>query len=398
MIAPVKLSWEMTPKESILVVDDDESLLELCAIGLSRVGYDVSQADHGETALESIKSKNFDLVLTDFHMPGKVDGYGVLKAAKTKRSDTEVIIMTAMPTLQTAISTLKEGASDFIIKPFKFDHLQVVVRRCLDARLLREELSNERQLRGELETAYKELQKVEQLKESFLARVSHEIRTPLSQVLLALQILDEAVDKEAQGNRSRQYLNLAMAGASRLDKTMTDLLGFVDLQRQPELGTIAPCDLQCMCEEVAERLKPAAASKKVSMSINFEPAAAKTIGDAVLLAQAFQHLIHNAILFNKDGGSVRVEGKLAGERIRVQVIDSGDGIPQSEFKNIFDSFYQIALYLTRKVEGLGLGLAITRRIVEAHGGEIMVQSKEGEGSVFTVLLPREPKAQRPKKA
>lgn len=384
----------MTSKESILVVDDDESLLELCAIGLSRLGYDVSKADHGETALKSIDSKDYDLILTDFHMPGSIDGFGVLKAAKTKHSDTEVIVMTAMPTLQTAISTLKEGASDFIIKPFKFDHLSVVVRKCLDNRILRQELSNERALRGELENAYKELQKVEQLKESFLARVSHEIRTPLSQVLLALQILDEAVEKETQGNRSRQYLNLAMAGANRLDKTMTDLLGFVDLQRQPELGKIGPCDLQCICEEVSEKLKPISIAKKVSISINFEPAAAKAIGDPLLLSQAFQHLIHNGILFNKEGGSVRVEGKLSGERIRVQVIDNGDGIPQNEFKNIFDSFYQIALYLTRKVEGLGLGLAITRRIIEAHGGEIVVGSKEGEGSTFTILLPREPKQQK----
>mgnify|MGYP001572502879 CR=1 FL=1 len=151
--------------------------------------------------------------------------------------------------------------------------------------------------------------------------------------------------------------------------------------------SIKPVNLRALCERTVERLKPLWQPRGIKMTVNFS-ASMKTIpGDEALLSQALNHLVNNAILFNRPGGSVRIEGVMDLDEARLTFSDTGEGIPESEFAKIFDSFYQVANFLTRKVDGIGLGLSITRRIVEAHGGHIRVMSKLNEGTTFTVRLP-----------
>lgn len=365
--------------ERVLIVDDDESLLEVCEVALRQAGYEVAVEGSGGRGLKRVEAEAFDLVLTDLQMPGDVDGHGVTLGVKALRPGTEVIVMTGAPTLKTAIATLKDGAYDYIIKPFSVDHLKAVVRRCLDHRRLRHDLAGERALRQELESAYRELQKVEELKEAFLARLSHELRTPLTEMLMALSLMETKPEGK--------YLDIAKAGAKRLERTLSDLLAFVDLQKPQEPGLKRPVDLEALLRATVERLRPLWEPRKLEVSLRFEPGLPAASGDPALLEKAFEHLVHNAVMFNRQGGSVRVAGRAAQDRVEVSVQDTGEGIPPEQFDQVFDSFYQIANYMTRKVDGLGLGLAITRRIVEAHGGEIGVSSKLGEGSVFRVRLP-----------
>src|SRR5271157_2453232 len=120
--------------ESILLVDDDESTIEICSLALRQVGYDVSASTNGDEALKVLESKTFDLVLTDLHMPGSADGSTVVRTVKSRYPGTQVVVLTGVPTLKTAVETLKEGASDYIIKPFSIEHLQLTVRRCFDLR------------------------------------------------------------------------------------------------------------------------------------------------------------------------------------------------------------------------------------------------------------------------
>src|SRR2546425_160508 len=114
--------------ESILLIDDDESIIDVCEVALRQAGYEVSSGSTGEEAVQAIESKAFDLVLTDLNLPGSVDGGGVVRAVKARHPSTEVVILTGAPTLRTAIETLKGGASDYVIKPFSAEHLKATVR------------------------------------------------------------------------------------------------------------------------------------------------------------------------------------------------------------------------------------------------------------------------------
>lgn len=377
--------------ESVLVVDDDEQLVDLCKGVLSAAGLEITTAYTGEQALKALGARGFDLVLTDMMLPGKADGRDVLQAAKARDRNIEVLIMTAEPSLQSAVATLKDGAADYLVKPLDIDRLDATVRRCLDHRSLRLTLTSERAVRLELETAYQELQRVQKLKESFLARISHEFKTPLFEISGSLELIKESLSglaPSAQKDTLAKYLRMSLSGYARIEKVLSDLLLFVDLQSKPSLGEKAPVDLEALCRGVCGRLRETAEQKGVKISVEFEAGLAPAVGDARLLDRAFGHLVHNAIVFNRNEGVVVVRGsKMSPGRVSVAVEDTGPGIPQSEFANIFDSFYQIANYLTREVGGLGLGLAITRSIVDAHGGQITVVSKLGSGSTFRVILP-----------
>ena len=373
--------------ERVLVVDDDEGLQELCATSFRLDGYQVEVASSGEGGLKKLDSAPFDLVVTDLFMPGKVDGAGVVRAVKARFPTTEVIVMTAVPTLKTAITTLKDGASDYVIKPFETDHLRVIARRALDSRRLRRELDTERAMRQELASAYKELQKVEELKESFLARISHELRTPLSELLTAVELMEQAAGTTTDPAKLARYIGLSKAGAVKMERTMSDLLAFVELQSRPMIEKGADVAVDALCRKMVDKLRPLIDQRGLAVDFKFPDGLPTVCGDAELLARAFENLIHNAVTFNKEKGTITLNARVEAGSVYVDVIDTGDGIPEGEFEQIFDSFYQIANYLTRKVGGLGLGLAITRRIVEAHGGHIDVTSKAGQGTTFRVRLP-----------
>lgn len=366
--------------ERVLLVDDDESLVEVCEMALRLAGCAVRTAASGDEALRVLEAESFDLVLTDLQMPGRADGQDVLAAVKSRHPSCDAIVLTGGPSIESAVTALRRGAYDYVVKPFHVDQLSAIVRRCLEHRRLRKDLESERALRRELESAYQELQKLERLKESFLARVSHELRTPLSELSMALHVLEQS----GPGGRT---LELAKAGARKLEARVAELTDFVELQRAPAAGPMEELDLERLCREQAERLRPLWEPMRLEFSIEFEPDARKLRADPQLLPKAVGHLLHNAVVFNREGGRVAVRGRTRSGRLELAVSDAGPGIPASEFDRVFDSFYQVAHYLTRKVGGLGLGLAITRRIVEAHGGEILVSSRIGEGSTFTVLLP-----------
>lgn len=368
--------------ERILVVDDDATMLEYCETGLRLAGYETTGVGSGARALKTIETREFDLVLTDLQMPGGVDGRGVVAGVKARRPETEVILMTAAPTLGTAIETLKSGAYDYLIKPFDADHLAATVRRCLEHRRLKRDLEGERALRKELDAAYKELQKVEELKEGFLSRVSHELKTPLSQLSMAIHLLEGA-----EGEARARYAGAAKDGARKLERVILDLLAFADLQREQELGERKPVELEALLKGCVEAVRPLWEARKLEVSVSFD-GPARTSADAALLGKAFEHLLHNAVVFNRPAGKVEVRGTKRGDNLVVTVSDTGEGIPEAERSRVFDSFYQIAHYLTRQVGGLGLGLALTRRIVESHGGHISIAaSKPGQGTTFEVLLP-----------
>lgn len=371
-------------RASVLVVDDDESWLELCVAMLTHAGFEVVAAPDGGRALDAIALRPFDIVLTDLMMPPPNDGRAVTAGVKARRPETDVILMTATPSLDSAVTVLKDGAYDYILKPFKQDYLLAVLERCLQKRRSQRELSVERQLREELQAAYGELKKAERLKEAFLARLSHELNTPLAATQMALTLLEhEVAGDEKKSARAR----LARESAERLHAVIADLLDFVDIQRPDLALELGPVALGELAREAAEAGRKAAESRQLRVALEFPPDLPALRGDRRLLGRALRQLFLNGVHFNAQGGLLELRGAAWEDRVVLTVRDQGEGIPQEQREAVFDSFYQIADYMTRRVGGVGLGLAIVKKIVEAHDGTVAVDNADDGGARFRVTLP-----------
>lgn len=367
----------------VLIVDDEPAVRSFCLKALAELGLEAEGAASGDEAWRLYQAGSFDLVLTDIHMPGEFDGARLVAEIKQRSPSSDVIIMTGLPELETAVATLKSGAHDYLIKPFNLDFLNSVVRRCLEKRSLAEELSREKIMRAELEAAYSELQKVERLKEAILARVHHELRTPITVALLAAEFLSSEPLSEA-GRRHCRTLRERIGG---LKEIIENVLLFSDLRQSGFALTRTAVDLKPLLAEIVEKFRPLWEDRRLVVSVSSAPGLEPLELDASLMKSACAHLLLNAIHFSRTGGKIAVSAERRGETAVLSFSDTGIGFPSDRRNRLADGFYQAAEHMTRKVGGLGLGLAIVRRIAEAHGGTISVSGREGEGSVFTLSLP-----------
>jgi signal transduction histidine kinase len=369
-----------------LIADDDEAWAGVCQTALRRLGYETETAFSRKKALEIVdKSAFFDFALVDLNFPAEEDGRAAIYGITQRSPETDAILMTATPTLGSAIEILREGASDYIIKPFTEEYLSTILERCRIARAARKELDVANRLREELKAAYEELQETERLKDAFLSRVSHELNTPLTYISMAVGLLEEQMKKRDDPDLDRN-IGRAREGVDGLQNTINDLLAFVDLQKSDLDFVRRPFDLGVLLDGVVQKHRRLAGAKDLPLKL--EAATGMRVeGDALLLERAFGQLITNALNFNQEGGSVEVIARAKGDWYTIRIVDRGQGIPADKIGRIFESFYQAADYLTREVGGLGLGLSITKRIVEAHGGVIGVESEAGKGTTVKVELP-----------
>jgi two-component system phosphate regulon sensor histidine kinase PhoR len=228
------------------------------------------------------------------------------------------------------------------------------------------------------------LEKLERVRQEFLSNVSHELRTPLTAILTFVETLESATTDE---ENSKRFLSIIRKNASRMHSLIDDILelsaieaGTVKLEaREAELGGIV--------EDVLDSLAGKATSKGVTLTSNIEPGTV-VLADPVRLEQMLTNLIENAIKFNREGGSVVVKFDSTEDRIRIMVEDTGEGIPAQHLERLFERFYRVDRARSRDMGGTGLGLAIVKHLARAHGGEVGVESKLGEGSVFSIELPR----------
>lgn len=374
----------MARPERILLVDDDEAWLDFCRLALEAAGFAPETAPSGNAALKAVETKEYDLVVTDLQMPPPGDGQAVTLGVKARWPGTDVVLMTAAPTVESAVAVLKDGACEYLIKPFPAEALSAVVNKLLEARRHRAELALERRLRAELEAAYGELKKLDKLKEGFLARVSHELNTPLAATLLAIGLLEEEV---AEGDPLRPHVNRARDAAQRLRRVIEDLLAFVDLQKAGAEVRGEPTRLDALVAEAAAGVERLAKTKGLTVTVEAPPDLPPVRVHPELARKAVDQLLKNAVYFNTAGGSIKVTVRRLQHWVCVAVADTGEGIPEAEQERVFDAFYQVAEYMTRRVGGLGLGLALVKRILEAHKGMVRLDSKPGQGTTVTLQFP-----------
>lgn len=223
------------------------------------------------------------------------------------------------------------------------------------------------------------------LRDEFVAVVSHELRTPLTSIIGYLELL---VDEESGGLTPEQesYLEIVQRSTARLVELVGDLLLVAEAERGPLALELGEIDLVELAAHAVDAARPAADARGVVLS--FDAGAPGSVGgDATRLAQMLDNLISNAIKFTPSGGSVTVRAGRRGSDVVFEVVDTGDGISALDHERLFEPFFRSREANARAVPGTGLGLTITKAIVEAHNGTIEVESVPGAGATFRVWLP-----------
>jgi two-component system phosphate regulon sensor histidine kinase PhoR len=228
------------------------------------------------------------------------------------------------------------------------------------------------------------LKQLERTREEFVANVSHELRTPLSLIKGYIEtLLDGARNNPEVAER---FLKIIERNTNRLDLLIQDLLTISALESGRMKLTLQPVDLHALAEKVLADLHARAENRSVTL-VNELPAL-PTRADANRLDQVFANLVDNAIKYGRAGGKVTVSGrKLDDDRLEIFVRDDGPGIPPDALDRVFERFYRVDKARSRDQGGTGLGLSIVKHIVQAHGGEVRVESEPGKGAAFFFTLP-----------
>ncbi|GHV23621.1 hypothetical protein AGMMS49959_17250 [Planctomycetales bacterium] len=229
------------------------------------------------------------------------------------------------------------------------------------------------------------LDRLNELKDEFLANTSHELRTPLNGII---GIVESMVDGATGDLTGKQKYNLAIVAncGKRLANMINDILDFTRLKNREIVLQIKPLDLKPIVDTVVALSKPLIKGKELTLVNEIDAALPVIDADENRIQQILCNLIGNAVKFT-DRGKVSITAKIAGEMAAISVADTGIGIPEYKFDRIFESFEQADGSTAREYGGAGLGLSITKKIVELHGGIIGVQSVVGEGSIFTFTVP-----------
>src|SRR5581483_3926658 len=230
------------------------------------------------------------------------------------------------------------------------------------------------------------LRKLDRMKDEFIALVSHELRTPLTSICGYLELLlHDDVMAELPDDRLN-WLQVIDRNAERLLRLVEDLL----LTAQASAGNLAldkaDLDVASVVEQAVQAGTPVAAARGLTLTCSTEPLPLAS-GDAVRIGQVVDNLVSNALKFTPPGGTVSVRTYRHGGALRIEVADSGIGIPEDEQAQLFDRFFRASRAQEEAIPGVGLGLSIAKAIVEAHDGRISMRSAEGVGTTFFVDLP-----------
>jgi signal transduction histidine kinase len=236
-----------------------------------------------------------------------------------------------------------------------------------------------------LQRAYDELAELDRLKSDFVSIASHELRTPLAVILGYASFLREEFSGEAG-----EQVGIVLQSAMRLRSIIDDMVNL----RHVDTGE-AQLDREIfsmteLINEVSGEFSQFAKAKQQTLSVDLPDDPLKIDADRQKVYLSIANLLSNAIKFTPSKGRVQVSARRKGEEIWVVVMDTGVGIPQRDYERIFNRFYQVEPSLTRRYEGMGLGLSIAKSMVELHGGRIWVESIVGKGSRFTIVLPISP--------
>jgi signal transduction histidine kinase len=364
----------------VLVVDDEQSVATTIKAILQLDGNEVTAVTSGKEALEQIREHEFDVVLTDLRLDD-LDGIEILRETQKLWPDTVSIMLTGYASLESAVTALRSGAYDYLIKPSDVDELRATIGRALERRRLRQRLV--------------ELEQLDKLKTQFLSMASHELRTPLTAVSGFMQIARRRMSRlgaasdipdpwRDEARKADETLDMANRQAKKLARLIDELLDVSRLQQGRVEMRLAQIELADVVREVGERMRLLSQGHEIVTKID---GMAPIVADRDRIEQVLENLVGNAIKYSPEAGRIEMSLRVNGANAIVSVRDHGIGIAPGEVEKIFGLFYRSPDPRADHVGGLGLGLYISREIVSRHHGRLWAERNADAGTTFHVTLP-----------
>ena len=366
----------------LLIVDDNETNRDVLSRRLEMQGYAIETACDGARALQMVEARVFDLVLLDIMMPD-MDGYEVLRRLKAdpKTRDLPVIMISALGDLDSVVRCIELGAEDYLPKPFNATLLKARIGACLEKKRGHD---REQRLFAQLQENYQKLQESERLRDDLTNMIVHDLRTPLSSIIAGLQTIEMLGPLSPQQN---ECCDIAMRGGFSLLDMINDLLDISKLEGGAPNLNIEPLDVAALIHESCEQVQSAALSRDIALEFDVASDLPVFNGDKDKLRRTLVNLLGNAIKFSPARAKIIVGARFSERELTLSVRDHGEGIPREAFERIFEKFGQVENRRAGRAMSTGLGLALCKMVVEAHGGRIWVESELGQGSTFYVALP-----------
>lgn len=378
---------------NLLIVDDDEAIGSTLLAILRKSGYHGSWVSTGRSAIGFARDyegsgHRLNLALIDLRLPD-MSGLEVLREIKKMHPDVGAIMMTGFADVTTAVGALNEGAFAYIQKPYNIDEVKVTMERALERQSLlwenRALLGRLREANADLINTIDNLQEMDKVRSEFVHIVSHEMRSPLTVIIGYSEMLLENRTHMTE-DRIQKSLESISCDGHRLTRLTEDLLNLAKSQEKKFAVSPVKLDLKQVAAKVIEDFK--VLNTRMAFELAFEEGAGEVVSDRDRIEQVLVNLVGNAIKYSPPDGKVLIAARKDGSNTRVSVTDQGPGITESEQSKIFEAFYRIQADIDKKTKGTGLGLTITKAIVESLGGKISVASGPGgKGSSFNFVIP-----------
>ena len=367
--------------DKILIVDDDAHMRETIGDNLEVAGYQVFQAANGAAAVAAVKREFFDVILMDYNLTDAT-GIEVIRQIRTLNTESQILMLTAYASLDTAVKALQESVADFLAKPVDFEQLKHSIARALERlRLIQEN----KRLVADLQKANEQLLNLNQMKSKFMSMSSHDLSNSLMTLQVSFEMLSQSLKPDEDQKKRMDYIANGIKQISRLIGDLVDWASIEQGRLRMERAEFAP---GAIVEEALSGPQAHAARRAISLSAQVEPGLPAVVADKRRVGQVLNNLLENAIRHCAKGGKISLLVRRRGEEVEFAVKDTGEGIAPEELENIFRSFYQGA---GQSGGRLGLGLSIAKEIVQAHKGRLWVESPgRGKGATFLFTLPAAP--------
>jgi len=384
----------------ILVVDDEPDLELLIRqrfrhkIRSNELTFEF--AGNGVEALRklSMDADSYDMVLTDINMP-EMDGLSLLVKIKEQFAHHKAVVVSAYGDMENIRTAMNRGAFDFITKPIDFTDLETTINKTIaEIRLIRQgQVARQKLAETILAKEIAELERLkaeqsEKFKQQFLANMSHEIRTPMNSVIGLTNLLV----KTQLDDQQKKYLNVIKKSSENLLVIINDILDLSKIEAGKMVFEKTPFFVAESLDTVFHTLQFRSDEKKLAFAIDIKPNVPHALlGDPVRLNHILINLAGNAIKFTEKGSVTITADELSrnGDQsiIEFAIRDTGIGIAEDGLNKIFESFSQASNDTTRKFGGTGLGLTISKQLIELQGGSIYVSSELGKGTTFSFKIP-----------
>lgn len=375
----------MSEKSLILVIDDEIGICEGIQRALEPEGFQVSIALEGKSGLALVRENDFDLVLLDVKMP-EISGLDLIGMIHQIDPEIICIIITGYATVEMAVSAIKQGAYDFLTKPFSVDILLLAVNQGLERRMLSLEAKRAARVKAEMQKLAEEkirLEELDRAKKQFIRLVTHELQSPVAAVENYLKlILEGYVPTEDQ----KGILEKCIVRTREERKLIADLLelGHLEMIESFQVSRINPGEI---LEQVIEELREVIDQKDLGLLVEVDKNIPEITASPEQIKSVWSNLLSNAVKFTPDRGEIAIGLQYKDGTLMGRVQDTGIGIPLEDQEKLFTEFFRAENAKQAGVPGTGLGLVVVKRIIEGLGGKITVKSKPGFGATFQFKIP-----------